>query len=129
MEIIIENEFTSDVMSLCVVNRMGSDVVFVGHKNGTISEWQYFGQGTLEHLRNHQTSDKESINILIPFKKDKFISVDDCSRIKVWDADSVNCEKVLEEPMIHPIVFAIILPDNLLVVSGYWSPAWECFNV
>lgn len=122
---VIENRFTFGASTIA---SMGDGKILVGTKSGIIRLGQYSKPGTLVHIQDYTGDDKET-RFIVPFFEENFISVNKKSEIRVWETSSGICERVLSGGSIYAVDSVVVLPNQLLVVSGYCTLAWECFDV
>ena len=124
------NMYTNDLTTMITVNH---NKILTGSKTGEIRLWTLTEKVDTYYLECNQLFSGHSATIcyLALLPNGRFVSSSADGTMRIWSIALGNCEIILRGGYVDPASCdsIVALPDHLMAVAGYCSPAWECFDV
>lgn len=125
-----ENPYSEESTALIAVD---SNRFLTGNKAGIIRLWELHQDGeeiTFYCTQSWHEHTKPIVKLVLLPHGD-FVSLSENNMMKVWDISKYSSvtSMNLESGAVYTCSDIIALDDDLIVIAGSLSPAWECFDV
>lgn len=127
---IISNIFTKDITSIIYIS---DHKILSGNINGNIAllaltEYHSIFNLQCEHNFSGHSNRRNYLKVI---PNNRFVSISSDGTIRIWNLNYNICEKILKggSVILSECDSILALHNDLIVVAGNCSLAWECFDV